>query len=167
MADKALERILTEAECTRVLHAYGRAVDWQDRDGLGALLWPEAVIDLGFFKGNAEEAIAFLMANAARSKRRFHAVSNIVLRIEGDIALSDSCCTTHAITDDGEGGSGWQLFLGRYLDRLERRDGEWRIAERVFVLNGYHAGANDEPVFLADVHRAEHFTPNHRLFRFP
>lgn len=166
MADSVLERILAEAECTRVLYAYGRAVDWQDRDGLDALLWPDAVIDLGFFKGNAEEAIAFLMANAARSERRFHAVSNIVLQIRGDTALSDSCCITHAASDNGEGGSAWQLFLGRYLDRLERRDGEWRIAERVFVLNGYHAGANDEPPFLADVGRAEHFTPDHPLFRF-
>jgi len=166
MADNVLERILAEAECSRVLNAYGRAVDWQDRDGLAALLWPDAVIDLGFFKGNAEEAIAFLMANAARSERRFHAISNVLLQIRGEIALSDSCCITHAITDDGAGGSGWQLFLGRYLDRLERRDGEWRIAERVFVLNGYHAGANDEPPFLADVHRAEHFTPDHKLFRF-
>jgi len=166
MAEDATTRLLAEAECTRLLHAYGRAVDWQDREGLALLFWPDAIIDLGFFKGDGEEATSFLLANAALSLRRFHATSNIVLRIDGDIALADSCSITHAVGDDGAGGQGWQLFYGRYLDRLERRAGEWRFAERTFLLNAHHSGTYGDSPLLAAVPRADDFTPHHPLFRF-
>jgi hypothetical protein len=166
MSETSIAHLLAEAACTRLLHAYGRAIDWQDRDGLTRLFWDDARVDLGFFTGNGAETVDFLLANAARSQRRFHATSNIVLGIEGDVALADSCCITHAVGDDGAGGLGWQLFLGRYFDRLERRDGEWRIAERRFVLNGFDAGACKEPPELGAVDRADNFTPDHPLFRF-
>jgi hypothetical protein len=161
-----IERLLAEADCARLLHAYGRAVDWQDAEGLAGLFWPDAAIDLGFFKGNGAEATAFLLANAARSQRRFHATSNILLRIEGDTAFADSCCVTHAVGDDAAGGLGWQLFYGRYLDRLERRGAEWRFAERAFLLNAHHAGPCEESPLLAAVPRADGFAPDHPMFRF-
>ncbi len=161
-----LERLCAERDCIRLLHAYGRAIDWQDREGLAGLFWPDATIDLGFFAGGGVEVVEFLLANAVRSQRRFHMTSNILLRVEGASALADSCCVTHAVGPDKARGQGWQLFLGRYLDRLERRGGEWRFAERRFLLNGYHEGAQDEPSPLAEVPRAAGLTPDHPQFRF-
>ncbi len=38
-----------------------------------------------------------------------------------------------------DGAEKLRLTGGRYVDRLERRDGEWRIAERVVVLEWYGA----------------------------
>jgi transposase len=38
MSDTSIDRLLAESECTRLLHAYGRAVDWQDAEGLAALV---------------------------------------------------------------------------------------------------------------------------------
>lgn len=161
VGDGAWERFSIEMACTRLLHAYGRAIDWQDRAGLACLFWPDALVDLGFFKGNGVEAVDFLLANAAQSERRFHATSNIMLHVDGASVLADSCCTTHAT-----GAGNWQLFFGRYLDRLECRDGEWRFAERRFLLNFYHQGTLDEPPPLAAVQRADGLTPDHPLFRF-
>lgn len=165
-AGGALERIVAEQECTRLLHAYGRAIDWQDREGLAILFWPDARIDLGFFAGDGAETVEFLLANAARSRRRFHATSNVALRINGDIAFADSCCITHAVGEAETGSQDWQLFMGRYLDRFARRDSEWRFAERRFLLNGYHTGSLAEPSMLAGVPRADALTPDHPLFRF-
>lgn len=166
MTQPLLERLEIEAACIRLLHAYGRAVDWQDEVGLAELFWPDAEIDLGFFKGNGEEAVAFLMANAATSERRFHATSNVLLTVAGDLALADSCCITHAVSADDQGQHGWQIFFGRYLDRLERRGGEWRFAERRFVLNFHHSGRDPESPLLAAVPRAAELDPQHPLFRF-
>lgn len=164
--EAALESLRAERDCIRLLHAYGRAIDWQDRHGLAELFWPEARIDLGFFQGDGSQAVEFLLANAARSQRRFHATSNILLRIEGASAFADSCCMTHAVGPSEAGTPGWQFFLGRYLDRLERRDREWRFIERRFVLNGYHEGSLEEPSILAEVQRADALTPDNPLFRF-
>jgi hypothetical protein len=166
MIESGIARLVAESDCTRLIHAYGRAVDWRDDEGLRRLFWPEAVIDLGFFKGNADNAVGFLMDNAARSERRSHSTTNIVLHFDGDSALADSCCATHAVSADGSGARTWQLFLGRYCDRLERRGGEWRFAERTFVLDGFHHGPCDEPPFLAGVARAADLDPGHSLFRF-
>lgn len=160
------ERMLAERACTRILHAYCRALDWQDHAGLADLFWPDAEIDLGFFTGTGTQAVEFLMATAARSERRFHATSNIVLRVEGTSVYVDSCCITHAVGRSDEEALGWQMFFGRYLDRLEFRNGEWRFVERRFLLNGYHAGAADEPALFATVPRADGLSPDHPLFRF-
>lgn len=164
-ADGALERICAELDCTRLLHAYGRAIDWQDRDGLASLFWPNARVDLGFFAGDGAEAVEFLLANAARSQRRFHATSNIVLRIDGASALADSCCITHAVGDSGAGDRAWQLFLGRYLDRLERRGGEWRIAARRYLLHGQVSEAYVDNPALAAMTKADDLGPSHPLYR--
>lgn len=166
MTVDGVARLVAEAECVRLLHSYGRAIDWQDKVGLRRLFWPDAVIDLGFFKGNGEEAAGFLLENAARSDRRFHSTTNIVLVFDGSSALADSCCTTHAVGDDGSGALAWQLFFGRYLDRFECRGDEWRFAERTFVLNGFHHGPYDEAPFLDGVARAASLDPGHALFRF-
>jgi len=166
MTQPLLERLEAEAACLRLLHAYGRAVDWQDETGLTELFWPDAQVDLGFFKGTGPEAVAFLMANAAASERRFHATSNAVLDIAGDQAQADSCCITHAVGADEQGLHGWQIFFGRYLDRLERRNGEWRFAERRFVLNFHHSGRDAESPLLAAVPRAARLDPQNLLFRF-
>lgn len=166
MNQNFLERLEAEAACTRLLHAYGRAIDWNDEAGLAQLFWPDATIDLGFFAGNGEEAVIFLMANAAMSERRYHATSNICLQVFGDQALADSCCITHAVAAAEAGSNGWQTFYGRYLDRLERRDGEWRFAERRFLLNFHHVGCAEESPVLANVARAAGLSPDHPLFRF-
>lgn len=166
VAQDRTHQLLAEWECTRLLSAYGRAIDWQDRDGLARLFWSDALIDLGFFTGDAAQAIEFLLANAARSQRRFHATSNTVLSVQGTTAFADSCCITHAVGIDEAGSQGWQLFFGRYLDAFEQREGEWRFVERRFLLNGFHAGGLDEPSPLGGVPRADNFTPDHPLFRF-
>lgn len=166
MTQALLDRIEAEAACTRLLHAYGRTVDWQDEAGLAQLFWPDASIDLGFFKGNAAEAVAFLMANAATSERRFHATSNTLFDITSDQALADSCCITHAVSAGENGQHDWQVFFGRYLDRFERRGGEWRFAERRFLLNFHHTGRDAESPLLAAVPRAAQLDPENSLFRF-
>lgn len=166
MTKHLLERLEAEAACTRLLHAYGRTVDWQDEVGLVGLFWPDAEIDLGFFKGNGAETADFLIANAALSERRLHATSNTLLDIAGDRALADSCCITHAVSANEQGQHVWQVFFGRYLDRLERRGGEWRFAERRFVLNFHHSGNDAESPLLAAVPRAVRLDPENPLFRF-
>ncbi|MDX3899159.1 MAG: nuclear transport factor 2 family protein [Sphingobium sp.] len=59
-----------------------------------------------------------------------HRTSNVVVRIDGDHARSESCCIARVEIQE----QGIRRFLGgRYLDRHEQRDGRWAIAERRFV----------------------------------
>jgi hypothetical protein len=59
-------------------------------------------------------------------------IGNILIRIDGDKAAVESYLWAVSVID-GEAGPRDVTTAGRYLDRFERRGGEWRIAERMVV----------------------------------
>jgi SnoaL-like domain len=62
-----------------------------------------------------------------------HFVTNILIEVRGDIAFCESCI--FAVEEPaGDAGTGAiDLFCGRCVDRFERRNGAWKIAERTLV----------------------------------
>jgi hypothetical protein len=61
-----------------------------------------------------------------------HAICNELIELDGDTAHREAYFLAfHRLVRDGATVD--LLFAGRYVDRLERRDGEWRIAHRVVV----------------------------------
>jgi hypothetical protein len=80
--------------------------------------------------GSAAALLDTLADRLARYKRTMHCVSNINIELEGDVAAVDSYIRAlHMLTDD----AGRSITIernGRYVDRFERRNGEWRIAAR-------------------------------------
>lgn len=87
-------------------------------------------------------------AHAATSLMHTHNVTTHSCEIDGDTAHADSNVIVILLGSDGKTA---QVISGRYLDRLERRDGEWRIALRRSTV---------EVMFVADasVLRAPFFT---------
>lgn len=61
-----------------------------------------------------------------------HHVTTHSCEIDGDVAHSESYLLGVFISPDQQRAS---IVSGRYLDRLERRDGEWRIAVRRTVID--------------------------------
>lgn len=69
-------------------------------------------------------------ANAAHSKifdANLHNVTMHMCEIDGDVAHAESYSLGVFLDKGGETG---RILAGRYIDRLERRDGEWRIVLR-------------------------------------
>jgi hypothetical protein len=66
-----------------------------------------------------------------------HAISNIMMRITGDEARVQ--CYYNAIerVRRKDRASNDVTFLGRYLDRFEKRDGEWKITHRQVVIDSW------------------------------
>lgn len=165
MDHHALQRLLDEADCRALLMRYGQAVDWRDRAALETLFWPDAEVDLGFFKGKGLGAPDFLIENANRSFRRCHITTSSHIRIDGDVALADSCAVTQAVSPGPDQGLVSHLFFGRYIDRLERREGEWRFASRRYLLHSAFSEAYVENPALAPMTKADDLGPEHPLFR--
>ena len=168
MAAELLQKLLDEAACQRVLSRYGPAVDWRDGATLASLFWPDAEVDLGVFKGNGAATPAFLLENAARSLRRCHITTNISLHVAGNRAEAESCAITHAITETPSENAGSErfvhVFIGRYLDRLERRGDEWRIAARCYLLHGATTEPYAENPLLNAMTKADALSPLHPYF---
>ena len=77
-------------------------------------------------------------AHAATSKVHTHNITTHNCEIDGDTAHAESYVIVVLLGSDSRTA---QFISGRYLDRLERRDGQWRIAVR---------RATVEVMFIAD-----------------
>ena len=57
--------------------------------------------------------------------------------LEGDSARVETHVVSYHRVDYGGGDEHDTCIGGRYLDRLEKRDGEWRIADRTMLYDWY------------------------------
>jgi ketosteroid isomerase-like protein len=130
-----LERIAAELEIREVLARYCRAVDRGDRDGIAAVYHPDAHDDHGPFTGSPADFADYIVAKFdACPHVGQHHVTNVLVELDGDAARVESYFL--ALNPQApEKGGGHDLVGGRYLDRFERRDGRWLIADRRVVLD--------------------------------
>jgi hypothetical protein len=112
-----------------------RGVDRLDRELILSAYHPDAIDDHGSFAGSAEEFVDWVFANhTGKVESCVHHLGNIWLRLDGDVAFAESyVLACHRRVIDGVLHD--LLSHGRYVDRFERRDGEWRIAYRKVVFD--------------------------------
>src|SRR5690606_10545106 len=126
-----LERMETEAAIRALATRYARGADRHDEDLLAAVFWPDAQVNYGRYSGLRDPFIEWANANHARSFAiHEHHVTNQTLEITGDTAHLESYVIYFLRSLDDAftliGG-------GRYIDRVERREGAWRIAVREYL----------------------------------
>ena len=126
--------MIARSEITQVLNLYCRGIDRCDLESLARVFWPDAVCDYG---SGSQNAMAWSEATVAALKgmlRTQHAVSNMLIDVDGDRAKAETYC--HAYHEiEGKAGRTEMVVGGRYLDLLQRRDAIWRIASRVYVMD--------------------------------
>jgi len=85
--------------------------------------------------------------HAAGSQAHLHNITTHTVQIDGDAAHAESYVLVALLNHDGVTA---RLINGRYIDRLEKRDGTWRIAVRrstVEVMITADASALANPAF--------------------
>lgn len=131
--------VRAELDVREVLARYCRAIDRCDLDLLKSVYWPEATDDHIIFDGNAIEFAAFVIPMLKEhTECTMHMIGNVWMQLDGDVACTETYVSAYHRL---RGGAGEVTVGGRYLDRIERRNGEWRIAERKFVLDWEQNGA--------------------------
>ena len=139
----ALERRLselTDREAIRdCLYRYCRGIDRNDEAALRSAYWPDATDRHGPYQGSAAGFIDWAVAKLAQGGRNVHMVGNIAIELRGDVAAVESYF--HALQADrpANGEARDVLLCGRYVDRFERRNGEWRVAARVVTYDWMQA----------------------------
>ncbi|MEP6659417.1 MAG: nuclear transport factor 2 family protein [Acidimicrobiales bacterium] len=121
----------------RVLLRYCRAIDRCDAELLRSCYHDDAHDHHGPYRGDrdgfVDYAIGDLRARAeSHGQLTTHLLSNILVDIDGDVADAESYFRASHVEDREDHFRVFE-FNGRYIDRFERRDGEWRIASRVVV----------------------------------
>ena len=140
-----IERLSSEAEISRLLHLYCHAADTVDRAAFRSVFHADSTHDhAGIFKGLSRDFCDFALGVfEADVPVTQHHLSNILIELDGDRARS-SCyflayhlvpasMSAEVMTGHRRGRDEVYWVGGRYLDRLERRRGVWKIAHRTAV----------------------------------
>lgn len=118
---------------TDILALHSRGLDRLDSDLLKHCYWPEAEVDYGAYKGPAA-VFADLVVDALRQQYELtrHGLGNQLVDVDGDRARAETCVSAgHLLL----GATEELHFFGRYLDRLEKREGRWKLAHRQVVMD--------------------------------
>lgn len=126
----ALDELLDRQAISDCLARYARGVDRIDADLVRSAFWPDARDEA---KGSVDEFVeAWLQAQSNREVSQ-HVIGNHTLAFDGPDA-ADAETYLLAATKNRDTGT-LELMGGRYLDRFEKRNGEWRIKNRLSLLD--------------------------------
>lgn len=119
------------AEIYAVLVRYCRGVDRRDPDMIRSTYHPDAYDDHGTYKGDLDGFITFVDREVySRFRTTMHKLGQALIEIDGDVATSECYAICHHVQAENGQDTSDSVMGIRYLDRLERRNGEWRIARR-------------------------------------
>lgn len=110
---------------------YARGCDRFDRELILSAYHPDAIDDHSKFVGSPEEFVAWAMKQHTEAHiGHTHNLFNHTCWLDGDVAYTE---TYFMFAGMNRKGQPLVLNGGRYLDRMEKREGEWRIAYRTVV----------------------------------
>jgi ketosteroid isomerase-like protein len=131
--EEKIQILWDERQIEDVLYRYARGFDRCDMEIAKSAYWPDALDDHPGFCGNAHAMCDYFDAyHKERWESTQHHTLNNRIEVDGDTAHVESYCfvaATKLHTHELE------LVGGRYVRRLEKRDGEWRIAAAVLIAN--------------------------------
>jgi len=122
-----LAGLLDRQDILDCLVRFSRGMDRFDRDLFLSAFHPDAVIAAGEFVGGPEDLYDWASALHEQGQTAtHHNLLNHSCDIDSDTAHTE---TYYLFVGCNRDATNW-LAGGRYIDRLERRGGEWRIALR-------------------------------------
>jgi SnoaL-like domain len=153
VSDPHLQQLLDKQACAEVMMTYCRGIDHLDEALLRSVFHPDSYHRHGFEgpssdptrpsqPGKPGDFVAFALEVLATDTRTHHQLGNIFIELESDgaTAYTEAYFTAYhrmrAKGDPAAAANAYDTEMdfwvgGRYLDRMEKRDGTWKIAYRV------------------------------------
>jgi hypothetical protein len=129
---------LADREAIRdVILRYARSVDRVDENLMRSVYWEDAVDDHGNFQGKVSDFIAHVIPRLKTLDQTVHLIGNVLIEIHGDAAAVESYFQAYHRHPNASGTPRDIVIAGRYMDRMEKRGGEWRIAYREVIWDWY------------------------------
>ncbi|WP_026622545.1 hypothetical protein M728_005549 (plasmid) [Ensifer sp. WSM1721] len=134
MDHEKIAELLDREAIRDCLYRYCRGVDRADEAALRSSYWPDAHDSHGAYSGSAEGFIEFALGVLKTEPRNIHQITNVLIEFIGPAeAAVESYFTARQRGPDGARTIRQVLLCGRYCDLFQKREGEWRIAERTVV----------------------------------
>jgi hypothetical protein len=127
----ALRALLDKEAIREASLRYTRGIDRHDDEIASRAYHPDATDDHGFYIG---DALGFIKRAGEVHARTFdvhhHYTMNQTIELDGDTAHVETYFLTALRRKSGP----IDLVGGRYVDRFERREGQWRIGHRTCLV---------------------------------
>lgn len=131
-----LQQYLDREKVRDCLVRLARGEDRRDADLIKSSCWPDARKDYGVFAGTFQEYLDWVVPGSSAIIVTQHLLGQSLIELDGDTARVETHVNSYHRVDMGEEERD-SVIGGRYLDRLEKREGEWRIAERTLIYDWF------------------------------
>ena len=128
-----LRELKDKQEIHEVVLRYCRAADRCDLDLARSCYHEDATDNHGMYTGDSSSFLSYAFDSLSTMVCTQHFVTNVLIEINGDVAVSDAACLAFHRMPSGESGLADHWVGLRFLDRMERRNGPWKIAQRTIA----------------------------------
>jgi SnoaL-like domain len=125
-----LQELSDKQEISEVVLRYCRGVDRFDFRAVRDCYHSDGIDHHTGYDGDADGYVAWLPTVLTRFDGTMHHVGNQLVEVRGDVAVCESYGNAHHWGTPADDPTRNFISGFRYVDRMERRDGVWRIAER-------------------------------------
>lgn len=127
-----LREMLDRQAIWQVMQRYGRGLDRLDVALARSCYFDDAIEDHGHYVGDPDGFIQWANNVSLMYKSTQHGILNHYCELQGD----DAYCETYYLFTGVREEPPHFMSTGRYIDHFQRRNGEWRIANRVTIVEG-------------------------------
>jgi hypothetical protein len=120
---------LDRAKIRDALVRLARGEDRRDAKMIAGSYWRDSVTDYGVFKGSFDDYLAWVVPGSPAILDTQHILGQSYVELKGDIALVETHVISYHRVNFGTEERD-TCIGGRYLDKMQKRGGDWRIAER-------------------------------------
>lgn len=149
VAARSIATLLDRQAIAHNLAGHAIGLDRRDLALIRRAYAPDARVAYGLFEGPAADFAAMICDFMAPMPPTIHRGSNLLIRVQGDRAVSESYVVACMRLADAQGQRD-VLIQGRYLDHHLRSDQGWRIAERRYVFDWHGMQPADDPPLSAN-----------------
>jgi hypothetical protein len=151
--DSFIDELEARTAIADTLKRFVRGIDRQDWVLARSTYHDDAIDEHGFFTGRPDEFLARVKRMHEHQQHSMHVMSNMLIEFEArDRALVETYCLVFQRfgpkapgVPDGAAGLR-KIATARYLDRFEKRRGEWRVAHRRLIFGDTQEFPLEAPV---------------------
>jgi hypothetical protein len=131
-----LKELLEREKIRNCIARVARGEDRRNGELISGSYWPGAIIDYGIFAGSFDDYLTRVVPGSAAIIVTQHVLGQSVIELRADTALVETQVTSyHRVAAGAEDRD--TVIGGRYLDWMEKRGCEWRIAQRTMLYDWY------------------------------
>lgn len=126
-----LREMVDRQDIWTLLLKFARGLDRLDHDLVRSIYWDDAIEDHHSFIGGPDDFIDWANSQTVTTNRvQHHVLTNHYCEVDGDDAQAETYYTFIAENHEPP----HLMSIGRYVDHFQRRQGVWKIANRVTMI---------------------------------